>query len=97
MYARLGNASAVESRRLDDGTVEHADVEGKQVTTFEFPEGLTLGDALLAVRDAWGYHAKKNDDGVPAKPAWVESDSEGLTALLAEEFGCPTIVPNDWE
>lgn len=95
MYARLGNANAVEAIKQDDGSFVYEPVEGTQVTTFEFPEGIPLTEALLAVRDAWKYHSALDADDLPAKPEWVESDSAGLATLLAEEFGgIPTSDPD---
>lgn len=95
MYALLGNASAIESKKTEDedGTpsLEQRPIEGRQVTTFEFPEGISLGDALLSVRDAWRYHSA-ND-----APDWVESDNEVLATLLGGEYDCPTTRPDDWE
>lgn len=72
MYLRLGNT-------LADGT--------KTYTEAIFPEDATLATALKDVNDFWG-----RDDHQPtgeyAHPRWVASDSPGLAAVLAEQYGC---------
>lgn len=85
MYVQIGNSDALEGYRDptsdDPDAVRYRPLDGQQVTTLNFPEGVGLQESFSATVTALGYHMT---DG--ATPAWVESDSEGLLALLLEHF-----------
>lgn len=86
MYAEFGNADAQEGYRDptsdDPELVRYKPLEGDRVTTVVFPEGTSLQEAFSSAVTALTFHMV---DG--AKPTWVESDSEGLQALLVEHYG----------
>lgn len=66
-----------------------------RVLTVNFPEGTTLGEAFNTVTNVggvWDHHG-----GLENKPAWVNSDSDGLAALLSEHFGCDVGKPDNVE
>lgn len=82
----LGNRKAI-IRSFDDEGNENVQPgpSGKQATVVDFPEGTSLAEAFTAVtspQGVWAFHAEEGH-----QPAWVASDSEGLSALLAEHFG----------
>lgn len=82
MRVVLGNESAVEAhRRPGEEEVLYRELEGQHVTTIEFPENPSLQEAVAVVTEIVGHHFQ---DG--ATPSWVECDSEGLKALLCEQF-----------
>lgn len=101
MYVEFGNANAVEAVSRSDAKVqgEHEVVPltGKRVTRLDFPEGTTLAEAFTTSVAVVGQHfaALEDGDGTHA-PKWVESDSDGLAALLGEHFGVPTSAPKNW-
>lgn len=86
MYVEFGNDAALEGYRDptsdDPDAVRYRALDGQRVTTITFPEDTSLQAAFSTAITALGYHMQ---DG--AKPTWIESDSEGLTALLTEHFG----------
>jgi len=86
MYVEIGNDHAIEGYRDpasdDPNAVLYRLLEGEHVTRLEFPQGMGLQDAYLASVAALMHHM---EDG--AAPAWVESDSPGLSTLLIEHYG----------
>lgn len=98
MYVELGNAHAVNLKRVDydDGSyhTKKEPVEGNQVTRLDFPEGLPLLEAFNTVVAVCRLHFN-DDDSVHGHhlPAWIESDSEGLKNLLAEHYGVTKARP----
>lgn len=99
MEVRLGNTAAIER---GEGVISSAGGEdpedvavlgGQRVTTVSFPEDVKLGDALTTITGPGGIWATHSAE----PPAWVESDSEGLEALLAEHYGCERGAPDDLE
>jgi hypothetical protein len=86
MYVQFGNADALEGYRDptsdDPDLVRYRPLDGDRVTTITFPEGMGLQEAFSTAVTALGYHMA---DG--GSPAWIESDSEGLQALLLENYG----------
>ncbi len=74
-------------------TPERRRLPEPRVCDIEFPEGTSLSEAFTTITargGLWSYHSDS-----PA--TWVESDSPGLSALLAEHFGCPEGAPGDLE
>ena len=104
MYAELGNRSAKQAKRTasgeperdEDGFVVHEAIAGdeERVTRLEIPDGVPLGEAFVSitqpVRGVWANHSDE-------PPAWVESDSDALAALLAEHYGCRVGRPRGWK
>lgn len=104
MFVELGNKAAIQARRGadgeperdDEGFVVHEPIAGdeQRVTRVEVPEGVPLAEAFVSitqpVRGVWANHSDE-------PPMWVESDSEGLAALLAEHFGCRIGRPRGWK
>lgn len=86
MYVLLGNDKALEGYRDptsdDPDLVRYRDLEGQRVTSISIPEGMSLNEAFQSVVTAFEYHIAQGE-----KPSFVESDSEGLQALLSEHFG----------
>ena len=86
MYVELGNDKAIEGYRDptsdDPDLVRFRPLEGQRTTLFVIPEGMGLQEAFSSVVTASTYHIAEGE-----KPAWVESDSEGLQTLLMEHFG----------
>ncbi len=73
--------------------VERRPLPEPRVCDIKFPPGTSLNQAftdITARGGLWSYHSDS-----PA--TWVESDSPGLSALLAEHFGCPEGAPDDLE
>lgn len=99
MRVELGNEAPIEGYRDpesdDPELVRYRRVEGKRITSIDIPTGKSLGDAFRLVTGLVPYHFAKNSN-----PVWVESDSPGLTALLAEHYGLdPENAgrPADWK
>lgn len=104
MYVELGNGAAKQAKRTasgeperdEDGFVVHEPIAGggARVTRVEIPEGTPLAEAFVSitqpVRGVWANHSDE-------APEWVESDSDGLAALLAEHFGCKVGRPRGWK
>lgn len=86
MYVQVGNANAIEGYRDptsdDPDLVRFRPLDGERITTLTIPDDIGLQEAFTSCVTALQYHIA--EDG---KPAWVESDSEGLQALLMEHFG----------
>ncbi len=98
LCVRLGNTSAIEMPEGLGATEigeepEVVRLNGNRVTSVTFPEGVSLGEAFTTITapgGAWSSHSDK-------PPAWVETSSGGLDALLAEHFGCEIGAPADLE
>lgn len=92
----MGNHDAKHGVGRDDKTDEvlFEKIDGQRVFRMVTPEGWTLGETFTSitqpVRGAWANHSD-------SPPAWVETNSAGLTALLAEHFGCEAGAPKDLE
>lgn len=87
-WVQLGNSNAVASTKDEDGEVVKVPVKGDQITAMVFPEGWGLGEMYLSVVEAAKFHFDDDpatDDLHP--PAWVESSSPGLQAMLVEHYG----------
>lgn len=86
MYVLLGNDKALEGYRDptsdDPDLVRYREIDGQRVTTISIPEGMSLNEAFQSVVTAFEYHIQTE-----GKPSFIESDSEGLQALLAEHYG----------
>ena len=90
MWVEFGNDNAIEGyREPGSDEVKYRALEGQQVTTITLPEGVSLQEAFTTAVALVDHHfAVANEaDGTRHKPAWVDSDSEGLKALLTENFG----------
>jgi hypothetical protein len=92
VWVQLGNDHAVEAYRDDASDdpeqIQYRAVRGRQITAMVLPEDWSLSEAFTTVLKAAELHFDTDpatDDKHP--PAWVESDSDGLAALLAEHFG----------
>jgi len=100
MRVNLGNEAPIEGYRDpesgDPELVRYRRVEGgKRVTHVDIPSGKSMGDAFRLVTGLVPYHFAKG-----AGPVWVESESPGLTALLAEHYGLDPDKagrPADWK
>lgn len=105
MYARLGNHDAIErphglasSTAKSSGETRDAGapvaLEGKQVTTVNFPEDTTLIEAFTTITAAGGVWAQHST----GTPKWVESDNEQLAELIAANYkGCKVRKAGDSE
>jgi hypothetical protein len=98
MYVLVGNDHAIEGYRDpqsdDPELVRYRGVEGQRVTTLEFPEGLTTMEAFDATVRSLAHHIHREH-----APAWFESDSDTLKALLAEHYALPDSkakAPRSW-
>lgn len=89
----LGNTAPIEPVKVDDTTAVERIARpelGNQVTIFNVPDTLDVGQALLTVSQVFASHHSD------APPAWVESDDETIAAVLARQYGCPVGRPVDW-
>lgn len=98
MYVNVGNSHAIEGYRDptsdDPDLVRYRPAEGDRVTEIVFPEGITLNEAFSTTLAALDHHMESG-----TSPTWIESDSEGLTALLQEHWGltaAKTSRPKTW-
>ncbi len=82
MYVQFGNDHAIAPYRDEQNTVQFRDHPGEQVTTLLVTEGVALAEAFNSTVTNMDGHLKSG-----AKPAWIESDSPGLLALLEEHYG----------
>lgn len=82
--------------RLILGNVAHPELAGpdgthEEVGTLvEFPDGVSLAEALRTVTDpdgVWAAHSSQ-------PPTWVTSDVPALADALAAHYGCPA---QPWE
>lgn len=69
--------------KFDDGKLVVPVDAGDAVTAVTIPDDRGLAEAFAEVVHLWGYHSTE-------PPGWVASDSPGLCALIAEQYGCPT-------
>jgi hypothetical protein len=91
----LGNSAVIEAVKTDETTdaierVARPDL-GQQVTTFNVPDNVGIGEALQTVAKVFASHHSDEP------PAWVESDDEDFASALSKQFNCPIGRPNDWE
>lgn len=98
MYVHVGNNHAIEGFRdptsADPDLVRYRPLDGDRVTEIVFPEGISLSDAFSTTLAVMEHHMTEG-----TSPAWVESDSEGLTTLLREHWGltaAKTSRPKTW-
>lgn len=88
MWVEFGNDSAIEGfREGDSDEVKYRSLEGQQVTAVTLPSDVSLQEAFTTSVAAVNFHFAEQPDGTRSKPAWIDSDSDGLKALLAENFG----------
>jgi hypothetical protein len=95
----LGNQSVTEPYKPDEGTDEtlirsRADL-GRRVTAMNLNEvdgddNPSRGMNLTMAARLWAMHSDE-------APAWVESDDELLSALIADHYGCDIGRPDDWQ
>lgn len=85
---RLGNIDAKDTRTITDEegnqTVEFTHLAGNRVCHVGIREQ-SIAEAFASVtapNGLWTYQSWE-------PPAWVESDDEGLAAMLAGFYGCP--------
>lgn len=110
MQVRMGNVAAIEGYNhpvIEDdpenpGTPrvrmemrKRAVTDGLHRTTeIAPPGGKSMGQVFTEItsepRGIWANHSS-------APPAWVESDSAGLAAMLSEHYGCPIGRPDWWD
>lgn len=85
-YVEFGNDKGIEGYRDaesdDPDLVRYRELSGQRVTRLTYPEGMALTEAFQGTVTAVSYHL-----GEGGKPAWIESDSEGLKSLLCENYG----------
>lgn len=94
MYVQFGNADAIAPYRDENEVLQFRDHPGQHVTTVSITDGANLSEAFNTVIIQMDGHIKKG-----AKPAWIESDSPGLLALLEEHYGLPSAQnnrPDNW-
>jgi len=95
MQVLLGNETAQHAVGRDDNdAVIHEPLDGNRITAVHIPDDYTLAEAFQCVTapdGVWAHHGQPD-----TKPVWVESDSVGLAALLAEHFGCEVGRPDGW-
>jgi len=83
MLVEIGNAHAIEGfREGDDDVVHYRAVPGERVTRIVIPSGIGIQEAYASVVGAMSVHMDPTQ-----KPAWIETDTPGLTALLYEHYG----------
>lgn len=88
MWVEFGNDNAIEGyREPGSDEVLHRPLEGQQITGITFPDDTSLQEAFTTAVALVEHHFAEHPDGGRHKPAWVDSDSEGLKALLTENFG----------
>ncbi len=98
-----GNRDAVETvddpndtAAADEGRAParlRTPIPGKQCTTVRIPErdgGVTLAEAFVDITAPGGVWATHSD----GRPAWVATDPEGLSWLLASHYGCERREPD---
>lgn len=85
MYVEFGNADALEGYRDptsdDPDLVRYRPLDGDRVTTVVFPADISLQEAFSTAVTALTFHMAEG-----SSPTWVESDSDGLQALLVEHY-----------
>lgn len=105
-YVRFGNDTAVEAYRDpssdDPDKVRYRAVGGQRVTTLTFLEDVPLAEAFTTAVTTVNHHFDGAQiEGTPSqdrpRPAWVESDSPGLQALLTEHYGVKASRPRSWK
>jgi hypothetical protein len=96
MHVQLGNEAAQHAVGRDDNDQPiHEDLDGKRITTVQIPDDYTLAEAFQCITAPDGVAHHHFQAGT--SPTWVESDSDGLAALLAEHFGCKVGRPKGWK
>lgn len=102
MWVQFGNDHAIEAYRdsASDAPelVRYRPAPGQRITATILPDGWGVSEAFATVLKAVEQHFDADpdtDDRHP--PAWVESSSSGLAALLADHFGIqPDSRPKGW-
>lgn len=86
MWVQFGNRNTIEGYRDetsdDPDLVRYRPVDGDRITTITHPDEISLAEAFQTTLEAMRHHIAEGET-----PEWVESDSEGLKALLAEHYG----------
>jgi hypothetical protein len=91
----IGNGFAIEAIRDPlSGEIHYEPIEGERVTTVLVPESYSLMEAVAVVQETC-----RREMAEGAKPAWIETSSDGLQTLLLEQFGLPKTArkrPASW-
>lgn len=93
MYVELGNDRAIEGYRDPEDKLHFKEIEGQRTTRIDFPEGIGPVEAYSQIVDGIVPAHFQAD----AHPAWIETDSETLKALLDEKYGTQGVTkPTGW-
>ena len=96
-FIEFGTEDAVEGYRDetsdDPERVRYRPVEGQRIVTMSVPDGVSLNEAFRTVAAALELHIANG-----TRPVWVQTNSEHLTALLADLYriGDSNIRPEHW-
>lgn len=83
MMIEVGNIAPIEAIQNPDGPpgdTVYVSLSGPRVTTFRFPEGLSVEVATIAVVDAMQAHSTD-------APAWVDGNPAALVKKLCAHYG----------
>lgn len=87
MKVVIGNPFALEGFRLPDSDdperVHYRPLPGEHETTFLFPEGMGLAEAVGAVVETLPRHC----DLSIGPPAWIDADDVLLKKVLCQHYG----------
>ncbi len=101
MFVELGNDHAIEGYRIKEDqddpnspeTLKFRELEGQRITRIEFHDDIELQDAYSQIVDGIIPAHFQAD----SKPAWIETDSEGLKTLLEEKYQIKGVTkPTGW-
>ena len=95
MHVQLGNVAplAPQGASASSGPgsgKKDVPLKGQRVTTILPPDGDSLLEIAVTIRNVWPRHSSE-------APAWVESDNKALELVLCEQFGCRAGRPKNWK
>jgi hypothetical protein len=87
MLVQIGNPHVIDGHRDPedpDGPLHYRPLEGERVTTVILPDSFGLQESMAACLASVAL-----DMATGGRPAWIETESEGLRNLLLEHYQLP--------
>lgn len=84
LLVEIGNASAIEAIRGDDGQIQFQDLPGEHTTSIQLPDGMNLREQMETIASVVEYHLAPG-----ARPSWIECSDETLRTTMCQHWGIP--------
>lgn len=84
MRVEIGHRSGIESKQTDSNGSVYVGIDGPRTTVFNIPDGVSVSEAQLSIKDALAYHIQNGHQAL-----WVSSDNKSLEEWVSDQLGVP--------